>query len=212
MMGSNLKRPGGLTVIAILWLIAGLFNVYQSLQSISADVQALPFLSNPELDSWFQFGIPAELAISIFLLVLGFAQIASVYGLWTGKSYAYKLALAISVVLIITNISLAGLYSTAPSEIGLASSATMAWIFVLAGIFWTAIIWRYLSKVHVKAFLGVIPPPSQPVQIQVNTPKLQRVVYETPKAPEPKYYCRYCGVENKKDAVFYESCSKLLKA
>ncbi len=118
-MGSNLKRPGGLTAIAILLLIAGLFNVYQSFQSLSADVQALPILSNPELDSWFQFCIPAELAINIFLLVLGFAQIAAVFGLWTGKSYSYKLGLAIPVVLIIINISLAGLYSTAPSEIGL---------------------------------------------------------------------------------------------
>jgi hypothetical protein len=72
---------------------------------------------------------------------------------------------------------------------------------------WVVIYWQYLGKPHVKAFLGVAQPeptlqPQPAIQEVPNVPK------EKISVAEPKFYCRYCGAENKKDAIFCEKCGR----
>jgi hypothetical protein len=73
------KRPEGITAIAILWFLSGIFNVYSSFQIISADESYLPLFSDQTLHSWFSFGVPAEIAINLLNLFLGLLQIVTVF-------------------------------------------------------------------------------------------------------------------------------------
>ena len=163
------KRPDGLTAIAILWFIGALLNVLNSFLVLNQGAAALPYLSNSGLNEWFSFGVPIEMVLSGLVLALGLVQIVAVFGLWTGKKYSYKLALAIPVVHSVLNVCFVVLYATAPSELGLISSVGSSVFGLVVGLVFLIVIWWYLRKPHVKAFLGVAettkqppPPPSSP--------------------------------------------------
>lgn len=150
------KRPDGVTLIAIFWFIFGLINVYLSFQTISLDLEVLPLLSNLSgIYSWLSFGVPAELVLATLVLCLGFIQIVTVPGLWTGKPYSYKLALIVPILLLIGNVSSVGLYASAPAELDLGFNVG-SWVFPLVmSMVWVIIYWQYLGKPHVQAFLGI---------------------------------------------------------
>lgn len=149
------KRPLGLTVIAIVWLLGGLYNLYASLQTIGTDLGLLPFLSLPTVPEWFRFGVPAELAISFLVTAVGLVQLFTIYGLWTGKSWSYKLALAIPLLAVVLWISQVGLYASAPVEYGL--STALPWGGLVGSLIFTGIYWGYLRQSHVKEYLGILP-------------------------------------------------------
>ena len=157
------KRPAGLTAIAILWFVGALLNILNSLLVLNQGVAALPYLSNSGLHSWFSFGVPIEMVLSGIVLALGLVQIVTVFGLWTGKKYSYKLALAVPVVHVVLNVCFVALYATAPAELGLISHVWVLSVFGLAvGLAFLVVIWWYLRKPHVKAFLGVAETAKQP--------------------------------------------------
>lgn len=173
------KRPTGLTVIAILWFLGGIYNLYMSSQYISDDLEALPHLSDPGVAEWFKFGVPAELAINLLVFALGLIQLFTIIGLWTGKSWSYKLALAIPVLAAVSWILMAGLYMSAPIELEIRESIN--WVAVGASIFWAIIYWSYLRQPHVKEYLGVITI-HRPICSQCG-----RVI------PSNVKFCPYCG-------------------
>jgi len=80
-------------------------------------------------------------------------------------------------------------------------------------VFWLGVYWQYIDKPHVKAFLGVAEPrptlQEKPLVI-VQEKQIETVEKKT-KENIPKFYCRYCGVENKTDAIFCESCGRKMK-
>ena len=154
------KRPTGLTIIAILWFVGGVINLYSSSNSIRVDLNALPRLSDPTLPRWFTFGVPAELLISLLVFALGLIQLYTIYGLWSGRSWSYRLALTIPILGMIGWVSLAGLYMSAPPGFGIRESAP--WILVGFSVFWTIVYWVYLRRPHVKEYLGVRKPPRSP--------------------------------------------------
>ncbi len=205
-MGETLlRRPQGLTLIAILWLIFGLVNIYLSFQTISGDLEVLPLLSDPSVPSWFSFGIPAELALAILVLCVGLFQIITVPGLWTGKPYSYKLALIVPILLVIFNASAVGVYASAPAELNLEWGPGTYLVSVFIGMFWVVVYWKYLCQPHVKAFLRI----TQPQSTIQEKPVLPKEVNQT--KDDAKFYCRYCGAENKTDTVFCEKCGKDLR-
>lgn len=173
------KRPTGLTIIAILWFLGGIYNLYMSSQVISDDLEVLPHLSDPWVAEWFKFGVPAELAISLLVFALGLIQLFTIIGLWTGKSWSYKLALAIPVLAVVSWISMAALYMSAPIELEIRESIN--WFAVLFSIFWMIIYWSYLRQPHVKEYLGVISI-RRPI-----CPQCGRVL------PPDLKFCPYCG-------------------
>ena len=165
------KRSDGLTAIAILWFIGALLNVLNSFLVLSQGVAALPYLSNSGLHEWFSFGVPVEIVLSGIVLALGLVQMVAVFGLWTGKKYSYKLALTVAVFLVVLSVCFVVLYSTAPAELGLISSVGSSVFGLAVGLVFLVVIWWYLRKPHVKAFLGVAetakqppPPPSSSAQ------------------------------------------------
>ena len=155
MSGKKAKRPYGLTIIAILWSIFGLYNIYSAYQTLSSDIEGLAYLSGYGLHPWFSIAIPAELALSIISICLGLLQMITVFGLWMGKKYSYTLALAIPIAFVIINLSFLGLYLSAPSEVDLDFNVSILGGLVGGGIVWTLIYWQYLRKPHVKAYLGI---------------------------------------------------------
>ena len=109
------------------------------------------------------------MVLSGIVLALGLVQIVTVFGLWTGKKYSYKLALAVPVVHVVLSVCFVVLYATAPAELGLISSVGSSVFGLAVGLTFLVVIWWYLRKPHVKAFLGVAetakqppPPPSSP--------------------------------------------------
>lgn len=130
-----------------------IYNLYMSSQNISGGLEVLPLLSNPQVPEWFKFGVPAELAINLLVFALGLIQLFTIYGLWTGKSWSYKLALAILVLVAVSWISAAVLYMSAPIELEIRESIN--WVPIGSSIFWMVIYWSYLRKPHVKEYLGV---------------------------------------------------------
>ena len=130
--------------------------MYMSSQGISADLEILPVVqSDPSIPEWFRLGVPAELGISLLSFAVGLFQLFTIYGLWTGKSWSYKLALAIPVLGAVSWILLAALYMSAPAELGL--GAYINWVAVTTSIVWVGVYWWYLRRPHVKEYLRAPP-------------------------------------------------------
>lgn len=149
----GMKRPLGLTIISILWLIGGIWNLYTSVTTISMDVELLPYLSHPSIPAWFQMGVPAEIIIYSFLLVLALLQLITIYGLWTGKSWSYRLGLLIPLIIAILTWAELILVVTAPPILELSVYSYI--LPSVMSIIWVVIYWAYLRQPHVKKYLKV---------------------------------------------------------
>ena len=155
MTQDRLKRPRGLTIIVILWFLFGLISVYSGYQVAITDANLLPYLSNPSIPAWLKFGLPAELALAAVTLCIGLLEFAMIPGLWMGKSYSYKIALAVPILVSILYVLRAGLYASAPAELGLGSDVSAVLDFAGIGVILLAVSWDYLRRTNVKRFLGV---------------------------------------------------------
>jgi len=164
------KRPDGLTAIALLWFVGALLSVLNGFLVLSQGVAAFPYLSSSGLHEWFSFGVPIEIVLSGLVLALGLVQIVAVFGLWTGKKYSYKFALAVSVVHVVLSVCFVVLYATAPAELGLISSLGFSVLGLAVGLVFLVVIWWYLRKPHVKAFLGVAEAAKQPPPLPSSPP------------------------------------------
>ena len=161
------KRPVGLTLISVVWLLFGLFNIYSALQTINIDLENLPYLSGYGVPEWFNVAIPVEMVLSITALCLGLLQVVTVFGLLKGKKYSYKLGLGIPIALPVINILFVALYLSAPVGVDLNINVGLYGGLIGGGIFWAVIYWQYLRKPHVKAYLGII-------EASSKTPKSER--------------------------------------
>ena len=147
------KRPLGLTLIAIFWLLAGLWNIYAGLSTISLDLEVVPYLDNPALDPWFQLGIPAEMAIAALAIILGAVQLIVIYGLWTGKPWSYKPALTIPILIAASWWATLALYLSAPPSLGIFAPNDL--VYATSSLLWVGVFWWYLRRRHVKDYLRV---------------------------------------------------------
>jgi len=152
-MDKKPARPAGLSLIAAFWFIYGLVNVCLSFQTISADLEVLPLLSNAS--GWFSFGVPAELVLAILVLCLGLLQLIAVPGLWIGKPYSYRLSLIVPALLLVSNVCSVGLYASAPVELDLGFDAVINLFPLFTNIVWVVVFWQYLRRSYVKTFFGI---------------------------------------------------------
>lgn len=208
---SRLKnRPTGIVIIAVLWTLGSMYNIYVSLSTIIIDLSALPYLSDPYVDRWLRFGVPAEMMIGFFILAFGFLTLVVVYGLLTARAWSYDSALALPIFIIVLNSASMLLYLSAPSELGLSEAGITAAGAIFGNIIILVLIWVYLTRPYVKQYLNKIPTPTP---MPVPVPPAQSIL-PVPPPPMPvatseeKKFCRYCGAENKTDAVFCEKCGK----
>jgi hypothetical protein len=135
------QRPLGVTILSILEIISGLFELgVGGLLLIAAG-----FVGGmmPEGVSGFG-GILAGIltAIGIVFIILGLFAFLITYGLWTGKGWAWALSLIFSIIGIILSIL------SLPTGI--------------IGLIIEILILYYLTRPHVKAFFGRGPPPEAP--------------------------------------------------
>lgn len=184
-----------------MWTIGSLVNIYQGLNGIIIDLGALPLLSDPYTHEWLRSGLPAEMMISFFILAFGFLTLLVVYGLVTARSWSYHFGLAIPIFTALINLASMALYSSAPAELELQGAVDSIAPFLVINFIWLVILWVYLPKPHVKQYLNVIPTPA-PALVPMPPPP------EPVATTEGKKFCRYCGAENKTDAVFCEKCGK----
>jgi hypothetical protein len=194
---SVIGRPVGVSIIAVIWLIGGLFNIYSGLDSLvtSADLSAYQY------GGWYNYGIPVLLAISVIVMIVGLLQLVGVAGLWSGKKYAYRIALLIPLLSIITNLSSIAVSLSASFDIALVVSSGITGIG--AAVFWLIIYLAYFNKQHVKIWLKVIPAPApQPYYGHVQYPA-------TPPVFQQKHFCKHCGAETP-NAAFCGNCGRQL--
>ncbi|MCS7136646.1 MAG: hypothetical protein RMJ14_05865 [Nitrososphaerota archaeon] len=132
----QIERPFGVTVLAILEIIAGLILI-----GIGAIIGAAGMMAGVIPYVGWVFG-PIFIALAVIIIILGLISFVVAYGLWTGKGWAWTVALILSIIGIIINLfSLPG---------------------GIVGIIINVIIIYYLTRPHVKAFFGKAPPPPPP--------------------------------------------------
>ncbi|MEM3406109.1 MAG: hypothetical protein QXY18_01695 [Nitrososphaerota archaeon] len=138
------ERPLGVTILAILEAIGGIIYLAGILLINLFLGMMMGFMPEeiPEMEFFGGFLGMIALVVSIVLLILGLVSFLLAYGLWTGKGWAWTLTFIFSIIGI-----LLGLVSL-PAGI----------ITILINI----VILYYLTRPHVKAFFGKVPPPVPP--------------------------------------------------
>jgi uncharacterized membrane protein (DUF2068 family) len=126
-------RPTGITILAVLEVIGGLALLLGGAGSLAGGAI---------------IGSGGLAGLGAVLLILGLVSFAVAYGLWTGRGWAWTVALILSIISVIINgVSIAfGNYGS------------------IVGLIIALIIIYYLTRPHVKAFFGkggtTMPPPS----------------------------------------------------
>ena len=159
------RRPTGLTLLSILWVVFGFYNLYIGLVSLVSDINALPLLSTPQstlnstqvaILNWLQYGLPADTVIQGLVTLVGVLQIVMAIGFMTARRWSYRGALIPIVLVPISWAAQAVLYSTAPSVLGLFSSSLASG--AVGSLLWIYFYLAYLKKPYVKEYLGVSEP------------------------------------------------------
>ena len=161
----SLQPPVGLIIISIIWLLRGTLTIIDGSQAIMANLEVLPNLRLlPAEYEWLTFGAYAESIINFVTVAISLAQIITVYGLIMRKSWSYKLALALPVLLVIVGTMSVGLYLSIPIS-PIVTVSAVDWVTLISSIVGSVIlvvvIWWYVRKPHVKEYLGVQSKPEE---------------------------------------------------
>jgi len=133
-LGKNMekKRPTGVTILAVLEILSGLFML---LAGLAFGILGAAFMGGEGM-----MGVlgPFMGAVGLLFVVLGLVAFVLAYGLWKGLGWAWTIALILAVIGIIA---------------GLVSLLTGGFQNVLTLIIQLIIVY-YLTRPHVKAFFG----------------------------------------------------------
>ncbi len=152
-IGGRKIRPSGLIIITGLWALGLAFNFSYSISTIRLGLGLLPSLADASVPEWFRLGVPAETTISFLIFTLALIQTVTIFGLWTGRTWSYRLALTLTILFVLTSGSSTGLYLLAPAELNLVELVDI--VSVVSAVFFVFIYWSYLRKPLVKEFLGI---------------------------------------------------------
>ena len=154
-------RPTGVTILGVLFVIAGAFTLLGGI----ATLLAIPFVSNVnpnvignnnelQFNGQQQLLTPSEqtalaqgsgsilTVLGAVLIPLGIASLVVAYGLFKAKSWAWLVAVVLSIVGLVVNV------------ISLVTSNMSAIAGALVGIAINAIVLYYLSRRNVKQYFG----------------------------------------------------------
>jgi len=123
------ERPTGVTILAILQAIGGilLFIAAAAMQFIAALIPQLELSSSPFLQLFVVVG-------GVIFAIMGIVALILAYGFWTGKSWAWWLAIILQALGILSNIAYLP--------------------YGIVGIAIGVIIIYYLTRPHVREFFG----------------------------------------------------------
>jgi uncharacterized membrane protein (DUF2068 family) len=160
-------RPTGVTILGILFVIAGAFTLLGGI----ATLVAIPFVANVnpnvignnelQLNGQQPLLTPSEQAalaqgsgsiltvLGAVLIPLGIASLVVAYGLFKGKSWAWLVAVVLSTIGVVVNV-----ISLVTANMGAITGA-------LVGIAINAIVLYYLSRRNVRQYFGKVATPTE---------------------------------------------------
>jgi uncharacterized membrane protein (DUF2068 family) len=155
------RRPTGVTILGILFVIAGAFTLLGGI----ATLVAIPFIANvnpnvignelqfngqqplftPSEQTELALGSGAILTVLGALLIpLGIASLVVAYGLFKAKSWSWTVAVVLSIIGVVVNV-----ISLVTANMGAITGA-------LVGIPINAIVLYYLSRRNVRQYFGKV--------------------------------------------------------
>ena len=152
-MTTNRERPDGITVIAILIIIGGIFLIAGgiSLMGLGAvlSMTSENIIQNTDIDADLNElaslgSIP--LALGVILLILGIAYLIVSYGLLKGKGWAWVVTIIVTIIGLIIQIISAIIAAS------ITSSVLYGLVSHIVGIFISGVIIYYMFRPNVKAF------------------------------------------------------------
>ena len=152
-MTTNTERPAGITVIAILIIIGGIFLLIGAtsllglgalLSTTSEDIIQSNGISSEETQLASLGTIP--IVLGVVMLILGIVYLIVSYGLLKGKAWAWIITIIVTIIGLIIQIISAIIVGSITSSVlyGLASH--------IVGIIISGAIIYYMFRPHVKAF------------------------------------------------------------
>jgi uncharacterized membrane protein (DUF2068 family) len=159
-------RPTGVTILAVLFVIAGAFTLLGGI----ATLVAIPFVANVNpnvIGNEIQFNgqqpllTPSEqtalaqgsgsilTVLGAVLIPLGIASLVVAYGLFKAKSWSWTVAVVLSIIGVVVNV-----ISLVTSNMGGITGA-------LVGIAINAIVLYYLSRRNVRQYFGKVATPRE---------------------------------------------------
>jgi uncharacterized membrane protein HdeD (DUF308 family) len=153
-------RPTGVTILGVLFVIAGAFTLLGGI----ATIVAIPFIANVNpnvINNELQFNGQQPLTpsdqtalaqgsgsiltvLGAVLIPLGIASLVVAYGLFKAKSWAWSVAFVLSIIGIVVNV-----ISLVTANMGAITGA-------LVGIAINAIVLYYLSRRNVRQYFGKV--------------------------------------------------------
>lgn len=150
-----MKRPLGLTIMAVLWFLGGLLNIYSGYSTLVVDLEMMDasylgygFTSSAR--AWLAGVVPIESAIMVAVILVGIIQFATIAGFLTRKRWSYWLGITIPIISIVTSVSQALLVLTAPQ-----GYMNLNFVGIGSGIFFAIIYISYLKQPNVRQWLRV---------------------------------------------------------
>ena len=158
-------RPTGVTILGVLFVIAGAFTLLGGITTLVA----IPFVTNVNpnvIDNELQFNgqpllTPGEqtalaqgsgsilTVLGAVLIPLGIASLIVAYGLFKAKSWAWFVAVVLSIIGLVVNV------------ISLVTGNMSAITSALVGIAINAIVLYYLSRRNVRQYFGKVATPKE---------------------------------------------------
>jgi hypothetical protein len=134
-------RPADVTILGVLFVIAGAFTQLAALITLDA----IPFVANvnPNVIGNSELALGAVL-IPLGIEILCIASFVVVYGLFTGRSWAWFVAVVLSTIGLVVNV------------ISLVIANMFTITGALVGIAINAIILYYLSRRKVRRYFGKV--------------------------------------------------------
>ena len=140
------KQPLGLVLLSFPLFTVGLYNIFVGLSNASVEFQDIKTYGLSSLSELYQAAVIIYIIISIACLVLGLAQIITVYGFWSRKSWSYKSGVSLPIIATITS----GTQYLLLSALGYSGDSIA---LPVGNIIGAGIIFWYLRKDHVKLWL-----------------------------------------------------------
>jgi hypothetical protein len=185
-MAPKPKRPTGIIIMSILWIIGGIYNIFNSLSIYQADATLLSEIADysGRLGVWWSWSLPIEMAIASMFVIMGIMQLVTVTGLLSGKRWAYYSGLIIAILAFVGVACQTILIMTAP----LSSNEILASlpIFNLIGnLFFMVIYASYLRAPNVRIWLGIenklaqsLQKVTNPVSSEVLSTGVERIILQ----------------------------------
>ena len=152
---SHLKRPTGIIIVSVFWIIGGLYNIYNGLNIVDPGKSSLYQIGfTGRLGEWWSWAQPIDMVIASVAILLGLLQLVTVPGLLMGKRWSYYAGLSIPIMAFVLVGSQTLLIMTAPLDFN-ELLAALPLLLLFGNLAFMLIYVAYLRQPNVRVWLGV---------------------------------------------------------